>query len=609
MNLIKIENFKRFSNIEIEINPIGLTLISGVNNSGKTSILHSLAVWEYAKILLTNYRTKASLLKNYDDKKKGLGITPESFSPINIPSLKYLWKNQNTNSSYNLKICVGWKSKDDKDLHLGIAFTLHGNNFAIKKYESNINNNDLIPKIAYLPPFGGMNENESFLSVADRRKLIGKGQAGSVIRNVILELHNAHEKKIAKEKKERYPLKKRLTTKDKDDLAYISTEWRILKRILASVFKVQLRVQKFDSNFHNYIIVDVMDLVYDKIKNEMTLDVASKRDLMVEGSGFLQWLSVFAMALDPNYNILLLDEPDAHLHSSLQVLLLNKLKDICKLNNKQILMVSHSPELIKSIYYDKILHVENDKAKYLTSADKKVCVLEGLGSKYFPLLDEIIQHKNILLTENDSDQRVLKYLCNALELTWPNNLVLWETNKKHKERKTLIIELNQKIMAQTGKPISAYSLRDLDDENHRVTNNKLHYNGLNEIKDDSGKYPILKYRTLRRREIENYLIITTAISRYIMTNCKDPDILKGVDAVNEYLCKEHGLVVPCNYKDSDIAHNTEALFIKDPKPILDGINNHFRVKFDKEEYIKSIKQDEISEDLKYVIREIITMCN
>lgn len=39
---------------------------------------------------------------------------------------------------------------------------------------------------------------------------------------------------------------------------------------------------------------------------------------MVEGSGFLQWLSVYTLALNPSINVLLLDEPDAHLHTTLQ---------------------------------------------------------------------------------------------------------------------------------------------------------------------------------------------------------------------------------------------------------------------------------------------------
>ena len=56
----------------------------------------------------------------------------------------------------------------------------------------------------------------------------------------------------------------------------------------------------------------------------------NKRDLMVEGSGFLQWLSVYVLALDPNLDVLLFDEPDAHLHCSLQDHLLENLELLSK---------------------------------------------------------------------------------------------------------------------------------------------------------------------------------------------------------------------------------------------------------------------------------------
>lgn len=432
MNLIELNKFKKFDEINIDVNEVGLTLISGVNNSGKTSILHALAVWEYAKILLVNYRGNESLLEDYNVEKKGLGVAPESFSPINIPSLRYLWKDQRTNGSYELKIKVGWKGKENRNLFLELAFTLNGNNFAIKKSDSNLSDTDKIPTIAYLPPFGGMNESESWQSKADRRKLIGKGQAGSVIRNLLLDLHNAHEEVIEQKKAEFFPDKKRLTQADQEKLKSIDTEWRQLKEILAEVFHVHLFVHDFDSHFHNFISIDVLDLV----KNPETLEkeriTSSKRDLMVEGSGFLQWLSVFALALDKNNDVLLLDEPDAHLHSSLQSLLLEKLEKICEDNSKQILMVSHSSELIKSIDYQKVLHVENSKAEYLKCNEEKVLVLEGLGSKYFPLLDSIIEHKKVILVENSSDVRTLKSLCEKSGKIWPKNLVEWVTNKKHR---------------------------------------------------------------------------------------------------------------------------------------------------------------------------------
>jgi len=591
VNIIELSNFKKFNEINVDLNEKGLTLISGVNNS-----------------LLINYRGNESLLEDYDVDKKGLGIAPESFSPISIPSLKYLWKDQRTNGSYQLKIKVGWKGTDNRNLYLEIAYTLNGNNFAIKKSDSNLSVDDKIPTIAYLPPFGGMNENESLLSKADRRKLIGKGQAGSVIRNLLLDLHEAHEKTIETKKNELFPNRQRLNQADQDRLKEISTEWRQLKSILAEVFHVHLYVHDFDSQFHNFISVDVLDLVKNHETQTKERNNSSKRDLMVEGSGFLQWLSVFALALDKSNDVLLLDEPDAHLHSSLQSLLMEKLENICEENSKQILMVSHSSELIKAIDYQKVLHVENSKAEYLKNNEEKVLVLEGLGSKYFPLLDSMIEHKKVLLVENASDTRTLKVLCEKQGKEWPRNLVEWVTNKKHKERKTLIIELNQKITQETGSHITAYSLRDLDDNNYNTTNARLHDNGQNVQMDDSGSNKIMMYRTLRRREIENYLIIPEAISRYITGNCRNPDIPKDVDSVRNYLTNEHGLVVPDTYRLSDRASNTEALFIKDVKPVLDGINSHFRVKFDKEEYINSINADEICDDIITVIDEIIEMC-
>lgn len=608
LNLIELQNFKKFNSIKVDVNEEGLTLISGVNNSGKTSILHALAVWEYAKILLINYRSQESLLDDYDVERNGLGVAPETFSPISIPSLRYLWKDQKTNGSYQLRIKVGWKSAGDKNLFLELAYTLNGNNFAIKKINSNLSKDDKIPTIAYLPPFGGMNEKESWLSVADRRKLIGKGQAGAVIRNLLFDLHQAHEHTISEKINELFPQKKRLTQTDHQVINNIKTEWRQLKEILSDVFHVNLFVHPFDSQFHNFISVDVLDLIKKTDSSEKERNLYSKRDLMVEGSGFLQWLSVFALALDKNNDILLLDEPDAHLHSSLQSLLMEKLEKICKENNKQILMVSHSSELIKLIDYNKVLHVDTSKAQYLKSNEEKVLVLEGLGSKYFPLLDSIIEHKKILLVENASDARILKTLCTKLGKSWPKNIVEWVTNKKHKERKTLIIELNQKIFQETGKHITAYSLRDLDDDNYNMTNSKLHDNGKNVQKDDSGQHVIMIYRTLRRREIENYLIIPSAISRYITANCRKPEITKDVNAVNNYLATQHGLIVPDSYKQSDKSSNTDCLFIKDVKPVLNGINAHFQVAFDKEIYINHINKDEVCDDIITIIDEIIMMC-
>lgn len=606
MRLVELNNFKKFSNISVNFNESGLTLLSGPNNSGKTSILHALAVWEYAKMLLVNYRGAESLTKEYDVKRKGLGIPPESFTPISIPSLKYLWKDQKADGSYRLKIKVGWEGSGGRILFLEIAYTLNGNNFAIKKSDSNISTSDVVPIVAYLPPFGGMSENESWLSKADRRKLIGKGQAGSVIRNLLLDLHEKHETILREKRQELFPNKRKLSKADKEKLERVDTEWRQLKSILSEVFHVHLLVRDFDSQFHNFITIDVLDLITRPGTKEKIRNGLSKRDLMVEGSGFLQWLSVFALALDRNNNILVLDEPDAHLHSSLQSLLLEKLEKICEESAKTILMVSHSPDLIKQIDYKKVLYVQNSKAGYLEDNNQKIVVIEGLGSKYHPRVEAILEHKKVLFVENQSDARVLKAFCNALGKKWPDNLYVWPLSSGHKERKPLIKSMQELVLKDAREQLKTYSLCDRDDKTYASVDRELSDPSYRDSVDCQG---VILYRTLRRREIENYLIIPEAISRYISDNCKNPNVEKSVEAVNRYLADQHGIVVPDTYRLSDKENNTEALFNNDVKPVLEGINKHFKVKFSKQDYVAQISEGEICDDMSMIVDQIISMCS
>lgn len=80
---------------------------------------------------------------------------------------------------------------------------------------------------------------------------------------------------------------------------------------------------------------------------------------MTEGSGFLQWLSVYTYALNKDIDVLLLDEPDAHLHCSLQMLLVSKLQNFIEKNNKQILIATHSTEIIKNIPFNLIIPISS----------------------------------------------------------------------------------------------------------------------------------------------------------------------------------------------------------------------------------------------------------
>src|ERR1019366_5985694 len=85
----------------------------------------------------------------------------------------------------------------------------------------------------------------------------------------------------------------------------------------------------------------------------------------------------------------LLDEPDAHLHSSLQEQLLDSLREIAANTGKQILVATHSTEILRNAEPSIILHVRDGKGAYLTEEHQKGGLLAGLGSDYTPRIEGI----------------------------------------------------------------------------------------------------------------------------------------------------------------------------------------------------------------------------
>jgi len=119
---IKIKNFKKFKETEVLLNQSSLSLIVGANNSGKSSFLHALSLWSFCcKLLIFEVGEKALL---FHTKRDGLGIGLDDFLPINIPSFKYLWTNQNSQGSYTLELICYWNDNEGNEKHLGFSLSL-----------------------------------------------------------------------------------------------------------------------------------------------------------------------------------------------------------------------------------------------------------------------------------------------------------------------------------------------------------------------------------------------------------------------------------------------------------------------------------------------------
>jgi len=592
---LQLHRFKQFKSSDIELKP-QLSLLVGGNNSGKSTILHSLAIWEFCKTILEYSRGRNSWIAGGGGFSQGVGIGISEFSPINVPSLKHLWNNLKTQkiheqNGYSLKVSASWEANGDmKTLEFGLS--LANDRLFIKNTHSNLitadvltGNGDpttgIVPKVAFLPPFAGITDQESRHSQAMRSRLIGQGLSGGVIRNMLYDmwLHNRNE---------RIRLKDGKTKIRSSDLAALreNDPWEILLRTLGLVFSLGLSVKEFDDRYHTFLDIQTF-------RGEMNGQTLKKhnddaaRDLMVEGSGFLQWLSVYALALTPDVDIVLLDEPDAHLHCALQQELVNHLSQLALKKNKQVIMATHSTELIKSFDHRNICQVSKEKARYLVEQEQKIGLLAGIGTKFSPKLHDLAQKQKMLIVENDIDERLIKAWATTLGIEWPENLVTWLWSGGHKERRQLFTQLKKEIPN-----LQALSMRDRDDEADGTVDNTLLDKGVKETNDG------FMARKWRRRHIENYLINPVTIAR---------ETGKTIQEVRDYFANTHALAIPGDVVQSDVP-----LAIRDArgKEIMTrGLESvEAMLNVDRDTIAKAMLPEEIPDDIKIFVATITTFC-
>lgn len=591
---VVLHRFKQFNDTQIPIEP-GLSLVVGGNNSGKSTVLQALATWQFCKTLLEIEKGRKAWVSVANIQGIGMGIV--DFTPMHIPSLAHLWTNLKSQKSqepdgYTLKIKVVWERDDKIDKFLEIGLSLANDRLFVKTTTTNLTLAEVedaegnpidsgVPNIAYLPPFAGVTDRESRLTPAMRSRLLGQGLSGGVIRNAIFDLHEANRTARSRLREGRTKIKN-------SDLATLRANdpWEILQKTMQEVFATELRIIPFNERYHSYLKVEC---VKGRLQNGVFAKYTkfASRDLMVEGSGFLQWLSVYALALSPDIDVVLLDEPDAHLHALLQQQLVGQLKKIADSKGKQVLLATHSPELIRSYEHERILAIKDRRAKYLSKDVDKVGILAGVGAIHTPTLHALMQHRRMLIVEAESDERFLRLLASSAGIVWPKNLVPWYWTGKHNERRQLFIQLRRDIA-----DLRAISIRDRDDEPDGTVSGDLIDKSF--INNTDG-FTALKWR---RRHIENYLLCTAAIARAAA---------KPQDEVQAFFANQHALAIPDDTTASEVV-----------MPIRDARGKELMTEGDRsvrrslgvtrEEVARALTADEIAADLRTFFKIVEDLC-
>lgn len=364
-----IENFRQFEKpVTLELKPI--TVLIGANNSGKTTVLQALNVFQYC--LETCLTTDANAQGKGKLSLKSQNIGPDEFGRLPVASPTDLWpQGKATNSTIRLTAAF------ENGGQLTFEITLKYNLFNIKPTPSQIRDLNALLRatsIRMIPIFTGLLPREEYLLAAARMDRERAQRHGEIVRNMLLVLKKDH--------KRRYQLLLDTLQQLYPDVSLdVEYDEEVGKRAMSA---------KIDSSYRDSVLT----------KN---------RDLIVAGSGLHQAVQIIAGVLQPEATTILLDEPDAHLHARLQERLMQILAELTESHSLQFVIATHSPTLLRAAPRDSILICrEAAILPFAASNPASLEVLDNLGALDRMELVSLLQSRRVVFVENNEDRRLLE---------------------------------------------------------------------------------------------------------------------------------------------------------------------------------------------------------
>jgi len=283
-------------------------------------------------------------------------------------------------------------------------------------------------------------------------------------------------------------------------------------------------------------------------------------EVSLMGHGLQMWLqTLWFLARTDRAATVVLDEPDVYMHPDLQRRILELVRD----RFGQLLIATHSIEIVSDVDPGSILSIDRRQAEsgFVTDLPGVQEVINSLGGVHNIQVTRLFTSRSFLFVEGD-DVKLLRILQKTLAPgAAPIDLVPHgELGGRGGWSSGLPSRLPQKNIQ--GEPIARYALLDRDyfpdDE-------------VDERYADAKQWRV-NLRVWSRKELENYLIVPTAIARYIAANArKDP----STPTPNEIVSKVDEIV--SSMKDFPITDGFANIFLsRDKKSGLPKANDRAR---------------------------------
>ena len=386
---IRVRNFKRFKDSDIELGKA--VVLIGPNNSGKTTALQALALWDIG-LRRWNEKWKG---KSSPEKRPGVTVNRRDLVSIPVPVANLLWRNLHVRNvsrskengkprqkteNIRVEIVVEGVTRD-KAWSCGLEFDYaNEESFYCRPLRKDDKGKNRMPvpdeaggaRVAFLPPMSGLADREFVKQPGEIGVLIGQGQTAQVLRNLCYQIY-----------------------KDED-----AGHWNDLLGHIRALFGVELLAPQYIAERS-----EITRAYHDEGKN--TLDLSSS------GRGLQQTLLLLAHLYSNPGAVLLLDEPDAHLEVLRQRQTYNLLIQVAEQQGSQIIAASHSEVVLnEAAERDTVIAFVGKPHRIDDRGSQVLKALRDIGFEQYYQAEETGW---VLYLENATDLAILQEFAKSLD--------------------------------------------------------------------------------------------------------------------------------------------------------------------------------------------------
>ena len=458
IHTVRIKGFKRFKEAEFRLP--GHVVLAGPNNMGKTTVLQAIASWSLA---LRRWRE----LNDFNPRQgyKKAPIARHAFTAVPVGRFDLLWTNRRDRSAIEIELRHGrgWSvtmelSRDSTE-QIYVRPKTGTTPDTLRKLD--------LP-VVFVPPMTGLGVEEPVFQAPKIEQLLGLGRPGEVLRNLIAEANQ-------------------------DDSA-----WDALQTSVRKLFGYEL-LPPDTAGAH---------IVAEYREASSSRGPRPHFDIASAGSGFQQVLMLLAFLHTRSGTVLLLDEPDAHLHVILQDAIYHELRTVAAWQRSQLIVATHSEVIINSVEPRELCAVLSQPQMVADTAEQNrfVSSLRVLSNED---VMRALQVRGVLYVEDHTDINILR---------------AWAAGLGHRAERLLTTDIMWKpVVFQTRK--SGTGSKGIKSSEHfdalRLVRDDLP--GL-ELRDGDAKPAIpdtpitgggLQRLRWRRYEIESYLVHPDALAHFV----------------------------------------------------------------------------------------------